>query len=250
MTSIIDDPKFVDECIKKAIRGRLRLTVQLEDSKDEYASLFLDLINRGKEKYICIDDLSPKVDLKIGDTLNLNFLLDKYKYIIRVKLIEEILGDLKSLLASYPDEVEYVQRREHYRVEPPYRAPILINWGAAIVEKDGQDITNVASDDIRRFDSKVFDISVGGIGCNVRNLPVHFEKYVLIKEVYIKIPFYEQFTCCLQIRYIREIPGTEFRYRCGMQFIDLPVDIQKLINEYVVNVQREDLRKMHEQIEL
>ena len=250
MTSTIDDPIFINECIKKAVGSRLRLTVQLEDAKDEYASLFLNLINKGKEKYICIDDLSPKVDLKIGDTLSLSFLLDKYKYIIRVKLIEEILGDLKSLLVSYPDEVEYVQRREHYRVEPSYRAPILINWGAAIIEKDGQDITNVASDDIRRFDSKVFDISVGGIGCNVRNLPVYFEKFVLIKEVYIKIPFYEQFTCCLQIRYIREIPGTEFRYRCGMQFIDLPVDIQKMINEYVVNVQREELRKMHEQIEL
>lgn len=145
--------------------------------------------------------------------------------------IAEVIEDGRpALRAPLPDQLLRLQRRESYRLQVPLKHEL----GVSLKTR------NAAREPVQ-VDSRVIDISAGGIATVV---PPGVAEFVIgdkLEDCCLRLPDTDPLTLTLEVRNITPQPqrnGTEL-LRLGLQFVDLPGNAEARIQRYIFNTERE-----------
>ena len=138
-----------------------------------------------------------------------------------------MFGGNETLLASFPSSMNRFQRREFFRLETPVTVPILC------------EIKRLKFSDSGIYESyPIHDISIGGI--SLYDLPVD-SIGVEMKDARFFLPEEGLVTVDLVVRNIVNIKlkNGMFVHRVGCQFVGLTTAMQKMIQRYILRLERE-----------
>ena len=133
-----------------------------------------------------------------------------------------------------PDSVLKLQRREYYRIATPITAPLVCEIPLA----DGS-----------RIDASIVDISVGGVGILGCPPGLVLEEGVIYPGCRISLPEIGEIVTDVQVRSIVDVTlrsGQPSR-RWGCQFVNLPANMQVLLQRYIIRLERERRARMIEE---
>jgi len=202
------------------------------DSISTPHTLLIDSLfpEEGNELIVTSQFISVAFSLKNTESEYLNI---PYVFIIHYLRGETHRGH-PALRISFPETIKRNQRRNYKRVEPLIKEPINI----ALKFKDREVTENVAN------------ISGGGIG-----FYTNLDKSILrpgskINSVFFTLPDGTKITCQLIVRRItRNVPkeisnSKHYPFYCGAEFVDLDNVLNKKIILYVLQREREDLKRL------
>lgn len=132
---------------------------------------------------------------------------------------------------ALPDTVLKLQRREYYRISTPITTPLKCE---VPLPQGG------------RMDVSIVDISVGGVG--IIGFPPELE--VQVGATYpgcrIDLPDVGTIIATIQIRNVLEVTmkSGQVTKRSGCQFMDLPSNMQVLLQRYIIKLERERRAKL------
>ena len=221
--------------IKAKIKGFCEKKLPVSINIDNHSTTFISTLIAfdPEEKWLIIDTLIPDSgnkflkesgSLKIvcNEKNSVNSFLSSY--------IDEVTYETyPSIKITYPETIEVVQRRSFVRVDPSVMKPIMISCE---VEKLPQLEINLAAR----------DISEGGFSLI---LPVdmgrQLNKGTILDKVSITIPDRGNVTAKGIVRSL--LKSTSDKYICGVELIDQTEAQMDMIYRYVVERQREELRR-------
>ncbi len=157
--------------------------------------------------------------------------LDKVKiqFVLRgIKLIQH--EGRPAFLASIPEALLRLQRREYYRLTLPVMHPVK-----CIIPFKNQHNHTI------NIEAKILDISGGGIGIIGQTDDVQLETGLLIPNCRIELPNVGTIITTLGVRSVFEVTlrsGVRSK-RSGCQFMDLPGQMQIMIQRYIIKMERE-----------
>ena len=125
-----------------------------------------------------------------------------------------------------PKSLIKLQRRDYYRVTTP-----IINPLKCIVLMDGQ----------HKAEMVVADISIGGVGVVLPSADAAVEPGMIFNECSLVLPEIGNIVTTLEIRNVFEVTlrnGLKTK-RAGCQFVNLSVNMQSMIQRYIIKVERE-----------
>lgn len=132
---------------------------------------------------------------------------------------------------ALPDAVLKLQRREYYRISTPITIPLKCE---VPLPQGG------------RVDVSIVDISVGGIG--IIGFPPELE--IQVGATYpgcrIDLPEVGTIIATIQIRNVLDVTmkSGQVNKRSGCQFMDLPSNMQVLLQRYIIKLERERRAKL------
>ncbi len=130
-----------------------------------------------------------------------------------------------------PDSLLKLQRREYYRISTPISAPLKCE---------------VPLPSGGKVDVTVVDISVGGVGIVGYPAGLDLEVGAVYPGCRIELPEVGTVLATLQIRSSFDVTlrsGAQTR-RSGCQFLDLPSNMQVLLQRYIIKLERERRAKL------
>lgn len=133
-----------------------------------------------------------------------------------------------------PDSVLKLQRREYYRISTPITTPLMCE----IPLMEG-----------RKIDASIVDISVGGVGILGCPAGLELEEGTIYPGCRINLPEVGEIVTDVQVCNIVEVTlrSGQTTKRWGCQFINLPPNMQVLLQRYIIKLERERRAKMIEQ---
>jgi c-di-GMP-binding flagellar brake protein YcgR len=127
-----------------------------------------------------------------------------------------------------PDLINYRQRRAAYRVH------VGAGLAVPVVLRDR---------DMQRLEGLLCDISAGGIGAKIKGKhAAAAEEGMIIPECEIQLPSGDTIACALEVRFISP-PDAQGNVRIGGKFRALDKSQEKIVERFVVALERELLRK-------
>jgi len=223
---IISDRARILSILGRLYQGRVALTITLPNSKIRSKSIILDL-NAETGRFI-LNKLQP-------DSAHDKFLESKKFYGLgQIKgieirfsstLINTLLeGDDIYYLITIPDKIDYHQRRAFHRVSLSHMDTIPIR---------------LTLEDRTSLEGQMDDISAGGISILFSNdLPASLQHGSHIKHCTFQIPGGDRVRCELQIRFINHGHDTSLP-KIGAQFINMEKPLQKTIQRFVTDMDRQ-----------
>jgi len=136
------------------------------------------------------------------------------------------LNDRPAFRVKLPPALLKLQRREYYRLETPIANPLK-----CVVPLEGD----------RKVELSIVDISIGGIGAVVPATELELESGVVFQGCRFVLPDIGTIVAALETRTVFEVSlksGVETR-RVGFQFVNLPNNMQSMIQRYIVKIERE-----------
>jgi|GEM_PF-1292785 len=238
-------PQRIKKILNMAIKERTPVTVSLGEGTQNYTSYFLKIQENPKMTEVYMDKLVPdEGNLLINEfkKAHINFILymdefgrrnipyETYLGFIR----EEDSGALKQLVFELPKEMFRRQRREYLRVYPPERQPVNMVFKLNEIEHKVQ----------------VWDISGGGVSFLTDINDDKLLPGTELKDVALDIPGLPKIKTIAivhkksRLRTHTLVEGKKMTYLCGAKFKDIDEEARDLIIKYVVDVEREELRRL------
>ncbi|MDD5329483.1 MAG: flagellar brake protein [Sulfuricella sp.] len=131
-----------------------------------------------------------------------------------------------SFRIELPESLIKLQRREYYRVTTPIAHPLK----CAIAVDGGQ-----------KIEMPIVDISIGGIGVVLPQAEAGLEPGMTFRGCQLVLPDIGQIAATLEIRNVFEVTlrNGHINKRAGCQFVNLPANMQSMIQRYIIKVERE-----------
>lgn len=135
-----------------------------------------------------------------------------------------------AFLGKVPDSLFRLQRREYYRLTTPMANPLRAN--IPLPQADGS---------IRTMPTVVFNISCGGVCLVVPPGVVALELDAQFSGVSINLPNVGVISFDLRVRNLYDLTASNGKtlQRAGCEFIKLPGAMMKLIQRYIIQIERE-----------
>lgn len=150
------------------------------------------------------------------------------------QLTEVRLKDGDAIKLPLPKRLYRFQRREFFRSPTPATDPIICYLP----------YRNPTNDVEEKLEMNLVDASLGGIGTMV---PDHLSPLLQLEKVFpnctIKLPHYGELDTSLCVKHITEtvmLNGAK-KFRVGFQFISLSHVEQRIVQQYVLHLEREAL---------
>lgn len=226
----ISQPAQIASLLRRVHEERALLTITLSGSDDQYKSVVLE-VNLAKG-YVLLDELHPPEG-------HGRFLAaKKFHAHTRLKGVDISFGGIlqestqEGGMALYqvalPTLILYRQRRTSYRV----------HVGAGLV-------IPVTLDDekLRHLQGILCDISTGGIGLRLKADPsLAIDNGAIFSACEIQLPGNERIHSGLELRFVSPVDQRNM-VRFGGRFVRLEPSDQKLVEHFVVSLERELLKK-------
>lgn len=238
-------PDRIHRVLVWAMRNKVPLSVRLKGSENTYTSYLLRIIDTKKEKQIYIDALIPEEGnelIKEAENITINFVLKEDEvtgknipYEFSTTFIKEVTTEgPKQFILHFPKELIRKQRREYLRVSPPEKNPAFICFSLNGVEHR----------------CKVIDISGGGVAFATDLDDTTLSVGTELRDVTIEIPGSPNVSCMAIVH--KKIALGSFNletkrknvYICGAKYKEIKEEERQLIIKYVVNIEREELRRL------
>jgi len=214
---------------KQLEKDKTLIKMHLLGTDYDRLTMITGIRTRKKEKYFLIDNPKGfKEAVSRIDVLKVRFEFvgnDNLMYVFRTSG-GKISGD--KILIRFPEGIERIQRREHFRIETPFETKLYF-------EKDSV-----------KFEMNILNISLGGnlaysvgkkailkVGEEFRDLELVFpsENEDMVVRVEMAL-----------VRRVEEEQGmNQFRY--GIYFVAIEKSDKKVLNEIIYELQKDYLRK-------
>lgn len=152
---------------------------------------------------------------------------DKVKVQFTAGWIEKTQYDGRdSFRIELPESLIKLQRREFYRVTTPISKPLK----CLAPTENGE-----------KMEMTVVDISIGGIGVILPSLEIELDPGKTFTGCHLELPEIGVITAKLQLRTLFEVTlrNGQKNKRAGFQFVDLPANMQSMIQRYIIKMERE-----------
>lgn len=172
---------------------------------------------------------NPEINKKILRADKIMFMTsqDRVKVQFTADRIEEVIFEGRDAFRiPLPAALLKLQRREFYRLTTPIGHPV-----ACTIPLEGGGRLEVA----------LVDISIGGIGITLPETQVKVEPQMVFRSCSFMLPEVGTIVTALEIRSTFNVTlknGLTAR-RAGCQFIDLPGNMQSMIQRYIIKIERE-----------
>lgn len=238
----------VAEHIKSLLEQYIPLTVKFDERSMDYHSYIKAVNTYASPCTFSLESLEPKEGNALA--LDSNYISITYHYPTKKKYAwsvgqKTLYGfttvcippdsneetDVKLLL---PETIDKVQKRDFLRIEPPYDRPIF----AKFVDDDGDDVQE-----------QLVNISGGGFGFFTTRGVKTFAKGTLHNNVILNIqdtflPIEQAVVANIIDRTKIVGRGGKSRFFCGIQFVKIDERVRTKIIQYVIQIEREDLRRL------
>jgi len=211
-------------------------------------SILTAYINDGQHYFltsvVAVDDASDNFYLDPSPIEESNLAAQNARQITLVTNIDRIkiqmrLQALKSaahqnqnvLLASIPDNLLRLQRREFFRLEPPLATPVRCKL---VAQRPG--------DENRTFELTLTDISGGGVCLTAKpELAQYFPRDALFQNCRLEIPEESIIQVNLRVRKTIEMSDQngDHNLRIGCEFVSMPGPRLATIERYITRIERE-----------
>lgn len=223
---LITDPARITRLLEKLARQKTPLTVRIPGHDERYTSCTVEV----ERPYVLLDELMPSTGHKLllrERSLTVSCKLDgvDIRYIASLERVDE-QDNLVTYYMILPGQLEYKQRRQHYRVHIPISKLLRVVIG------DGKDTVN---------EGALHDLSLGGAGIIFPVTSITAEIGELC-ECAFELPDSEWLYCTVEFRYSKSISSQE-RQLIGARFIDLAPAQTRLIGRCISELEREFIRK-------
>ncbi len=227
--------------LKKIHKRRATLNISVAGAppgpEKPYSSAILEIKSDGTRGHIIIDELTPKEGhdllLKTGK-LKARLQLDGIKISFATTL--ESSGNdagIAFYTLALPQEMDYMEQRAHHRVRPSLAKPLTVDLTHALID-NGETV----------FHGEVYDLSAGGLSIKLKSDPLTTTlKPTDILTGSFTLPPKEEIICKLEVRSIHAA-NQQNLIRIGVRFNNLPSIVQKLIQRYIITLEREQIKKM------
>jgi flagellar brake protein len=229
-TEKITHPGQIASLLKRVHDERALLTVTLPGSDNQYRSAVVEVdLVKG---YLLLDELHPAE----GHAR----LIEAKKLYAHTRLKGVDIGFAGVLAESasergmalykvpLPALIHYRQRRGSYRVH--------VGAGLAIP-------VSLNDKDLLHLEGQLCDISAGGIGVRLKSeQPLSVDNGIVFSECDIRLPGNERIHSGLELRFVSPMDQRNF-VRLGGRFVGLERSDKKLVEQFVVSLERELLKK-------
>ncbi|MDD5263191.1 MAG: flagellar brake protein [Methylacidiphilales bacterium] len=125
-----------------------------------------------------------------------------------------------------PESVIKLQRREFFRVTTPIANPLK----CIVPIEDGS-----------KIEMTIVDISIGGIGVILPQCNIAFTRGMAFPDCHLALPGIGNIVATLEIRSVFDVTlrNGQPSKRAGCQLVDLPANMQAMIQRYIIKVERE-----------
>ncbi len=152
---------------------------------------------------------------------------DRVKVQFTASRIEKIRFEGRdSFRIELPESLIKLQRREYYRVTTPIAHPLK-----CVIPIEGS----------QKIGISIVDISIGGIGVVLPQIETALEPGMTFPGCQLVLPDIGNIVATMEIRNVFEVTlrnGNKNK-RAGCQFVDLPTNMQSMIQRYIIKVERE-----------
>ncbi len=217
--------------IKRCCDNRYTVSVEIDEHAVEFMSIFLEC--NPDKGWIMIDRLVPeKGNEYIGKSksLRVTFRDNGVIHSFDSRYLGSVSGGKGGIKIAFPVRIEAAHRREFFRVEPSLKNPVTIH---VIVDDDPP----------LEFETAMRDISEGGLSFRVgEETFLSLKPGRHLKEIRFSLPVRGTIRTkgIIRAAYTEE---NEKIYTCGVEFLELTDSQMNKIYQYVVDRQREELKK-------
>jgi c-di-GMP-binding flagellar brake protein YcgR len=225
---IVSDPPVVQTLLQRVIDERVPLAVVLPGIDTPFDSLLLGI--ESSLGALLADELHPISGhgrIKPNTLLRIGARLDgvEVRFRTRVAAIDRD-ADIAAYLLDMPEEIDYRERRDTYRVKIP--ASIPLHWSMIGDSSYGMPLR-----------ARVVDLSLGGIGLALQQPHV---VQVLDQTIgAVELPD-GPLDVRIKIRYMRRSAFGAREDRAGGEFIAINSNDQRRLSRFAAEVQRPALR--------
>lgn len=229
----------------RVAQAQIHPAVTFGEEKDEFLTQILEVNPNGKpEPHLVLDELVPQVGqvrAKRLGPIRCTYRLDGQPMIFATQILRVVTDPHPAVHVAIPDDVKEHQLRKHYRVEPSSQAPVEI---AEIT------IPNVEGDPEEQAKRCVLhDLSLGGLAINTEIPRSHLDPGTRIPRIIFRLPDGKIFKVQAIIRTVRSNAARAYRHRIGLEFFMLEPHEREQLNDYVIEKQRADIRRIKRELE-
>ena len=216
--------------IKEVCKKKLRASIRIDGYKLDFLSMLID--SNPDKKWITIDSLKPILGnshIKTSKSLLVSFTLNGISQSFHSSYITDT-GDVSGTIKiSYPGKIESTQKRDHFRVEPAIEETVSIY---AIAEKET----------LLEINAPMRDISEGGLAFNIPPETARkLKKGDKLSPFRFTLPGAATIKTKGVVRNIFRAGDKQFT--CGVKFIELTNEQLSKIYTYVVERQRDKIKR-------
>jgi c-di-GMP-binding flagellar brake protein YcgR len=230
-TERVTDPTRITGLLKSLVESRSLLTVTIPDVAEPYISALLKV--EPDTQSIILDELSPAsghAHLLKARMLNVYAMLNGVDLHFKTSLQQTGEKDgIAYYRAAFPTFMHYMQRRANYRVYVGLGRAAPVELGLS--DETGETIVQ----------GRLHDLSVGGIGA-MFPLYTPLQEGQTINHCVLALPGGDHLTCALEVRFLR-FEESRGQLRVGAQFAGLGPREERLIQRYVLALEREAMKK-------
>ncbi len=224
----ITDPIQIAALLKKVKDSRTLVQVTLPGLGREYNSALLDI--HQDQGFLLLDELTPAdgnqhlvAQRQLTAAIRLRGVDIRF-----TGTVQEVGGQagIAFYRIDFPQRLHYRQRRSTYRVK--------LGMGLLIP-------FNIAREDGAPYEGRLDDISLGGIGAELKQTtPYH--RGDLLPTCAIQLPGGDKIDCEVEVRYIsKDEPHKKFHL--GARFVNLDRALQHTLQRFVADAERELMRR-------
>jgi len=219
---VINDPLYIHSILKNVYNQYNKIKIKLDSSNQYYTSHLLGIDYDNQT--LLLDELNNDSHIARlqNQWLTISGKNNDVNFRFKTRLLES--GEKNHVdfhLTSYPDEIEYAQRREIYRLE----LEKIWQFDARIIESDST------------VDGTVLDISLGGLCMETPLNPGKALKNQAVK-LSLAIPGTNKpIPCAAYVCDIR--PTRQDSNKVACKFLELDDEKSRLIQSFIYKVQRE-----------
>ena len=230
----VRDPHEIRVLMHRLINARALLTMQDVNGNVLLLSSVLAIDDTTNTAIFdtSIDDsinqraLAQPMILCIGqvDRIEVRFLLDP------LRLAEYHF--LPAFIVAMPDQIDYLQRREFYRLQAPAT-------DALSCEIEMPEISSTPARDVLM---PVIDISEGGIAVRVPDgVDLSLSAGSIFDKARLRLPNVGVIESRLRIRHIGQYktPRGKVQHHAGCEWVALPIPMQSISQRYIMRIERE-----------
>lgn len=221
----------IQHLFKRVSQKHVLLSVQFDSFDEYYGSTIIEINN--KENYLVIDELYPKQGHeKIKIETHLNFNTQYQGAFVNFSATIEAIGENEK--AAYykigmPEEVEYHQRRNTYRIATSISEPIAV--------------TLVDEDDIM-IKGELRDISHGGLCLRVNALPhITLASEDYIPTCLIQVNNRQKILSSINICHVEKVSETG-SLRIGAEFANMSKIDRRELEHLIATLERAIIQKI------
>ncbi|XWX85610.1 flagellar brake protein [Dechloromonas sp. ARDL1] len=229
----LDQPQEIHHYLGQLARHGELISAYLDDGRQSFLTTLLAIDTERGELFFDPPQ-SPEQSIAALQARQITFIvrIDRVKVQFRLNTLQATSHDQRpALKAAIPSMLLRLQRREHFRLEPPGGIPIRCS--IAIAGKNSG--TN-------SHDLPALDISGGGISLEAPiDLLDDLEPGSIFKDCRLEIPEECVLQINLQVRKVVEISSPEGPHtlRIGCSFVGVPAMRLGMIERYITRIERE-----------